>query len=417
MPKESDRYPRPSQILSRENLLATWKYSRDSSSQAGARGSDGVTAHRFAANLDENLRRIAGEIRLGQYYFSRLRPLPVIKPGSAKKRIVCIPTIRDRLVQRRIAFYLDNKKLLPIYNPISFGFVPDQGVKKAISKTIEYREVYDYVFETDIVGFFDNIPRAKLLENIKFALGRHSLVPLISQVIGAEVSSTKDCSEKDLAELGIRKGVGIRQGMPLSPILSNLALSEFDLTMRRHGIPMVRYADDIVTFGRSKEEANEYYVIVRDELARHGFSIPDLGRGSKSKIAGKFEPITFLGREIAFSDREGRFIQRVSNSKIESIVESMRTGLSLHYLLKADVNFLDASKKLSQTVASYVSSYSDAHNAVHVENELRAAAKKIIKSIYTEIFGSDRVGASGKYARFLGFDTIDLEAAEIIDLY
>ncbi len=43
-------------------------------------------------------------------------------------------------------------------------------------------------------------------------------------------------------------GVGVRQGMPLSPILANLVLSEFDGKIEKSGLKMVRYADDIAIF-------------------------------------------------------------------------------------------------------------------------------------------------------------------------
>ena len=48
---------------------------------------------------------------------------------------------------------------------------------------------------------------------------------------------------------------GSPQGGPLSPLLANIYLNEFDWEMYSRGIKMVRYADDIVVFAKSKHAA------------------------------------------------------------------------------------------------------------------------------------------------------------------
>ena len=48
---------------------------------------------------------------------------------------------------------------------------------------------------------------------------------------------------------------GSPQGGPLSPLLANIYLNEFDWEMYSRGIKMVRYADDIVVFAKSKRAA------------------------------------------------------------------------------------------------------------------------------------------------------------------
>ena len=48
---------------------------------------------------------------------------------------------------------------------------------------------------------------------------------------------------------------GSPQGGPLSPLLANIYLNEFDWEMNSRGVKMVRYADDIVVFAKSKRAA------------------------------------------------------------------------------------------------------------------------------------------------------------------
>lgn len=48
---------------------------------------------------------------------------------------------------------------------------------------------------------------------------------------------------------------GSPQGGPLSPLLANIYLNEFDQEMGHRGIKLIRYADDTVLFARSKRAA------------------------------------------------------------------------------------------------------------------------------------------------------------------
>ncbi|WP_173932022.1 reverse transcriptase domain-containing protein [Chelativorans sp. Marseille-P2723] len=261
------------------------------------------------------MRLLSRRIADGEFGFSRLRPFPIPKEGTNKERLICIPTVQDRLVQRCMMRHLEQRRLFPILNNSSFGFVQDKGLRKAVKRTLELRHCYPFVFETDIVGFFDTIHRDKLVEKVERALKRHSLIPLLRSAICTEVKPDANCDAKKLVSLGIRQGWGIRQGMPLSPLLSNLALSEFDLAVERAGIPMVRYADDIVLFASTKSEALERGEFIAEQLRSIGHSIPSIEQNGKTKIASKLQSFSFLGREVYFSKREGRYIQRISEKK------------------------------------------------------------------------------------------------------
>jgi|SRR5450631_256495 RNA-directed DNA polymerase len=219
--------PRPIKILSKSRLREAWQKSRDSSPNAGRPGIDNVTALGFAANLDHNLTVLARRLRQGLYGPSPLRAAFIPKPNSNKERMICIPTITDRVVQRTIAAYLTEQKKLPIYNSSSFGFLRDLGTKAAIDAAVEHRRSHDWCLKTDIESFFDRIPRQYLKARLLKALGDHSLAPIISKVIDCEVKVTQ-WNRPQIQKHGIQMGVGVRQGMPLSPILANLVLSEFD---------------------------------------------------------------------------------------------------------------------------------------------------------------------------------------------
>ena len=132
MSKENTIYPKPVKALSKHNLLIAWNQSRDSTKKCAAPGADRMKASKFAANLESNLELLSSQLKTA-YSFSKLRPFLVPKTGGKKDRVICIPTVRDRLVQRTIAKYLHEYRKLPIYNSSSFGFLPETGT--AVSYT------------------------------------------------------------------------------------------------------------------------------------------------------------------------------------------------------------------------------------------------------------------------------------------
>src|SRR5262249_5754818 len=162
------------------------------------------------SNLDHIIKRL----HEGKYGFSRLRPVFIEKPGSNKERVICIPTVRDRLVQKAIVEYLASCRKLPIRNSSSFGFIKGLGTSDAIARAVELRSVYEWCLKTDIESFFDQVPRKFLKDRVAAALPDHSLVPLICNAIDCEIKGSADIRARVAAQ-GIHNGSGIRQGMPL----------------------------------------------------------------------------------------------------------------------------------------------------------------------------------------------------------
>src|SRR5262249_38461208 len=151
---------------------------------------------------------IVNEMRNGSYGFSPLRPVFIPKPNSEKERMICVPTVRDRLVQRAIIHYLDREKKFPIYNQSSFGFIRGRGgTKQAIKVALKCREQSDWCLKTDIESFFDRIPREYLKNQIRYALGHHSLVPILDKVVACEVSEGKYATK--IQKQNIKRGWGV----------------------------------------------------------------------------------------------------------------------------------------------------------------------------------------------------------------
>jgi RNA-directed DNA polymerase len=326
--------------------------------------------------------------------------------------MICIPTVSDRLVQRAIISYLDKNKKFPIYNSSSFGFLRDLGTTAAINAAVVYRQSFDWCLKTDIEAFFDRIPRQYLKSSVAKALGKHSLVPIISKVIDCEVKPTA-WNRSKIQKHGIVVGAGIRQGMPLSPILANLVLSEFDRRVEHRGMKMVRYADDIAIFFQTKKEAQGGHQFVSDALASIKLTIPGLGEYSKTQLLGPDDPIDFLGREIARVGTDRRAVWRVAQKQIRKIVGKLEGEYTLQQRLKADSNFQETIIEVWDSISAYFNIYKGAYNYVSLDSALRAASRKIIGDIFLELFGARALNSiTSEQRRFLGMSHVDFDESE-----
>ena len=100
------------------------------------------------------------------YQYSPLRPALLPKPDNSY-RVICVPTVRDRIVQRAVLNFLAEGDKCRLLNDVSFGFVQGRGVKQAAQKARKTRNKKAWAYKTDITKFFDNVPRKTLKDIVK----------------------------------------------------------------------------------------------------------------------------------------------------------------------------------------------------------------------------------------------------------
>ena len=132
----------------------------------GCAGADGVTIEQFEGNLDINLKIMHNEITEQTYF-----PLPLLKilvdKGNGEARALCIPTVRDRVVQTAV-LQLIEPVLEREFEECSFAYRKGRSVKQAVYKIKEYYEQgYHWIVDADIDAFFDSVDHALLLEKFK----------------------------------------------------------------------------------------------------------------------------------------------------------------------------------------------------------------------------------------------------------
>src|SRR5208282_4729918 len=285
-------------LRSIENLGTVWKtYWKDNSKSAP--GVDGITPKIFNDNLNRHLRYLREEIREG-YTYSALRVIPIEKKNSIKKRLICIPTVADRLVQRAVLKNIESKSMaLGIINEVSFGFVKEtseikRGVHAARKAAVRLRQEYPWAFKADISAFFDTIQREDLIQRFKKSFRLTSVEPLVRGAINCEIDNSDPAIRRILYDNGIKEGIGLRQGMPLSPILSNFVLRDFDKAFGNRGYQLVRYADDLLVLAGSMEECKRIEDFTISELGRLDLKVSE----AKTETCSPTEPVEFLGMEL-----------------------------------------------------------------------------------------------------------------------
>ena len=230
-------------ILRKDNLNKAYKQVKRNKGKGGI---DGMQVDELLPFLRENQRSLIQKIREGKYKPNPVRRVEIPKETKGEYRQLGIPTVVDRVIQQAIA-----QELTPIYeeqfSENSFGFRPGRGAHDALrqcQKNVD--EGYVYVIDMDLEKFFDTVSQSKLIEVLSRTIKDGRVISLIHKYLNAGVIAD-----------GIfeRTEVGMPQGGPLSPLLSNVMLNELDKELERRGHRFVRYADDCMILCKSKKSA------------------------------------------------------------------------------------------------------------------------------------------------------------------
>jgi RNA-directed DNA polymerase len=227
------------QILSRANLLRAWHRVH---ANGGAAGVDGITIEAFPAWLSDRWTEIKASILDGSYTPSPVRRHEIPKRGGGK-RPLGIPTVLDRVIEQAI-----NQVLMPVFDPefseSSYGFRPGRSAHDAVRRVRAILdEGYTWVVDIDLAKFFDRVNHDVLMSRVARKVKDKRVLRLIGRYLraGVEVDGTIQPTTE-----------GVPQGGPLSPLLANIVLDDFDKELERRGHRFVRYADDFLIFVKSK---------------------------------------------------------------------------------------------------------------------------------------------------------------------
>lgn len=268
------------QILFERRLEDAWLKVK---ANEGAGGIDGETIVSYEKNLEENLRNLLNKLKAKEYEPSPVRRVYIPKKNG-KMRPLGIPNIEDRIVQQAIVDVIQPKCEEIIFHKWSCGYRPNLGPKRVTQIILWNIETgYNYIYDCDIRGFFDNIPHKKLMKVLNKYIADGTVLDMIWKWLKAGYMEEGKFYKTD---------TGTPQGGVILPILSNIYLNELDWKLEEHDIRFVRYADDFLLFAKTEEEIQKAAQITQETLTELGLEVAM----EKTKIVNfNHDDFDFLG--------------------------------------------------------------------------------------------------------------------------
>ena len=251
------------------------------------------------------------------------------KRGSAgKRRPLGIPVIADRVLQAVVANALE-PEWEARFEPRSYGFRPGRGCHDAIEAIFQAGKGgggaaprRSWVLDADLAAAFDRIGHDHLLRQ----LGTFPARELIAGWLKAGVVEDGRFTPT---------GEGTPQGGVVSPALLNVALHGMehaagvryrhagsDATAAAPGSPvLIRYADDLVAFCHTRQEAEQVKARLAAWLAPRGLVFNE----DKTRIVTLGEGFDFLGFNVR--RYHGKLLIKPAKTAVKRIRERLRTEL------------------------------------------------------------------------------------------
>lgn len=227
------------QVLSRPNLMRA--YQRVVSNK-GAAGVDQMPVSALKRHLQQHWPTLRKRLLAGDYHPQPVRRISIPKPQGGE-RVLGIPTVQDRLIQQALHQML-SPRLEPSFSDHSYGFRPGRSAHQAVKAMRQHiNEGRRWVVDLDLEKFFDRVNHDVLMSLLARRITDPRILTLIRRYLQAGML--------DGGLLSPRRE-GTPQGGPLSPLLSNVLLTELDRELERRGHRFCRYADDCNIYVRSE---------------------------------------------------------------------------------------------------------------------------------------------------------------------
>ena len=208
----------------------------------GSAGMDGMTVQQLPEFLKQHWPAIREQLLSGTYKPQPVKRVEIPKPDGGVRKLG-IPTVLDRFIQQAVMQALQ-RKWDRTFSEHSYGFRPVRSAHQAVTAAQQYiAEGYRWVVDLDLEKFFDRVNHDKLMAKVAERVSDKRLLKLIRAFLTAGVMEGGLVSAVD---------EGTPQGGPLSPLLSNIVLDEFDRELERRGLRFARYADDSNIYVRSR---------------------------------------------------------------------------------------------------------------------------------------------------------------------
>ena len=218
-------------VVERGNLMLA--YQRVVANK-GAAGVDDLAVTELKDHLKRHWPTLRARMLAGEYMPAAVRGVDIPKPQGGV-RTLGIPTVVDRLIQQALHQVLQ-PMFEPTFSEASFGFRPGRNAHQALRRARQYvASGKRWVVDLDIEKFFDRVNHDVLMSKLEAKVADARVLALIRRYLQAGMMADG---------LVQPRREGTPQGGPLSPLLSNILLTELDRELERRGHAFCRYADD-----------------------------------------------------------------------------------------------------------------------------------------------------------------------------
>jgi group II intron reverse transcriptase/maturase len=278
----------------------------------GAAGVDGIGIPEFKAHLQQHWPTIKAKLRAGTYIPQAVRRVDIPKPQGGM-RTLGIPTLTDRLIQQAL-----HQVLSPIFeaefSESSYGFRPGRSAHQAVKAAQQYvAQGRRVVVDLDLEKFFDRVNHDILMAKLAKKIEDERVLKLIRRYLEAGMMAEGIVSPRTQ---------GTPQGGPLSPLLSNILLTDLDRELERRGHTFCRYADDCNIYVRSLAAGERVLAGISQFLSRR---LKLTVNEAKSAVARPWER-TFLGYSLTRHKAPKLRIAPASLQRLEDRIREVLKG-------------------------------------------------------------------------------------------
>ena len=279
----------------------------------GAAGVDGIGVAGFKDHLKRHWPAIKASLLAGEYMPLPVRRVEIPKPQGDGVRTLGIPTLTDRLIQQAL-----HQVLSPIFeadfSESSYGFRPGRNAHQALKAARQYvAEGRRVVVDMDVEKFFDRVNHDLLMEKLSKKISDGRVLRLIRRYLEAGMMAEGIVSPRT---------EGTPQGGPLSPLLSNVLLTELDRELERRGHVFCRYADDCNIYVRSQQAGERVMASVTRFLAE---ALKLTVNVAKSAVAPPWTR-KFLGYSLTWHKAPRLRIALASRQRLEGKIREVLKG-------------------------------------------------------------------------------------------
>lgn len=275
----------------------------------GAPGIDGMRCEDLKDWLKANWPRVKAALLDGTYLPQAVRRVDIPKPQGGV-RTLGVPTVVDRLIQQAL-----NQAMQPLFEPTfsdaSYGFRPGRSAQQAVRKASEYiRAGKRWVVDMDLEKFFDQVNHDVLMARVARQVRDPRVLRLIRRFLQAGMMA---------GGVETARQQGTPQGGPLSPLLSNILLTDLDRELERRKLTFCRYADDCNIYVGSERAGQRIMAGVRSFLAKR---LKLTVNEAKSAVARPWER-KFLGYSVTAQQASKIRIAKQSIARLKGRVRQL----------------------------------------------------------------------------------------------